>query len=40
MGTLSGDRVLSVDEVEETFSLAPPNKNFDACTSAHLKRVK
>jgi hypothetical protein len=33
-------RVLSVDEIEETFSLAPPDKEFETYTVAHLKRVK
>ncbi len=33
-------RVLSSDEIEETFSLAPPGKDFDAYTVAHLRRVK
>ena len=33
-------RVLSLDEIEETFSLAPPEKEFDTYTVAHLKRVK
>jgi len=33
-------RVLSADEIEETFSLAPPGKEFSAYTVAHLKRVK
>jgi len=33
-------RVLSADEIEETFSLAPPGKDFDVFTVAHLKRVK
>ena len=33
-------RVLSADEFEETFSLAPPDKEFDVYTVAHLKRVK
>ena len=33
-------RVLSTDEIEETFSLAPPGKDFDVFTVAHLKRVK
>ena len=33
-------RVISADEIEETFSLAPPGKEFDVYTVAHLKRVK
>jgi len=33
-------RVVSSDEIEETFSLAPPGKDFDVYTVAHLKRVK
>jgi hypothetical protein len=33
-------RILSADEIEETFSLAPPGKDFDVYTVAHLKRVK
>jgi len=33
-------RVLSDDEIVETFSLAPPEKDFDVYTVAHLKRVK
>jgi hypothetical protein len=33
-------RILSVDEIEETFSLAPPGKDFEVYTLAHLKRVK
>jgi hypothetical protein len=33
-------RVLSADEIEETFSLAPPGKDFDVYTMAHLRRVK
>jgi hypothetical protein len=33
-------RVLSADEIEETFSLAPPGKDFDVYTVAHLRRVK
>jgi hypothetical protein len=33
-------RVLSSDEIEETFSLAPPGKDFDVYTVAHLRRVK
>jgi len=32
--------VLSADEMEETFSLAPPEKDFDTFTVARLKRVK
>lgn len=33
-------RIVSADEIEETFSLAPPGKDFDVFTVAHLKRVK
>jgi hypothetical protein len=33
-------RVISADEMEETFSLAPPGKDFDVFTVAHLRRVK
>ena len=33
-------RVLSADKIEETFSLAPPGKDFDVYTVAHLRRVK
>ncbi len=33
-------RVLSSEQIEETFSLAPPGKDFDAYAVAHLKRVK
>jgi hypothetical protein len=33
-------RILSADEIEETFSLAPPGKDFDVYTVARLKRVK
>ena len=33
-------RVLSADEIEETFSLAPPDKEFETYTVALLKRVK
>jgi len=33
-------RIFSADEIEETFSLAPPGKDFDVFTVAHLKRVK
>jgi hypothetical protein len=33
-------RVLSTDEIEETFSLAAPEKEFDTYTVAHLNRVK
>jgi hypothetical protein len=33
-------RVLSADEIEETFSLAPPDKEYETYTVAHLKRVK
>jgi hypothetical protein len=33
-------RVISADEIEETFSLAPPDKEFDTYTAAQLKRVE
>jgi hypothetical protein len=33
-------RILSADEIVETFSLAPPDKDFDAYTVARLRRVK
>jgi len=33
-------RVVSADEIVETFSLAPPNKDFEGFTAAHLRRVK
>jgi hypothetical protein len=33
-------RILSADEMEETFSLAAPGKDFEIYTQAHLKRVK
>jgi hypothetical protein len=33
-------RVLSADEMEETFSLAPPGKDFDVYTVGHFRRVK
>ena len=33
-------RILSTDEFEETFSLAPPGKDFEVFTIARLKRVK
>ena len=33
-------RVLSADEIEEAFSLAPPGNDFEVYTVAHLKRVK
>jgi hypothetical protein len=33
-------RLLSADELEETFSLAPPDKEFEIYTVAHLRRVK
>jgi len=33
-------RVLSADEIEETFYLAPPGKDFEVYTVAHLTRVK
>jgi hypothetical protein len=33
-------RVFSSDEIEETFSLAPPGKDFEVYTVAHLKRLK
>lgn len=33
-------RVLSADEVDETFSLAPPGKDFEVYTVAHRKPAK
>jgi hypothetical protein len=33
-------RVLSADEIEETFLVAPPGKDFALYTKAHLTRVK
>lgn len=33
-------RILSADEIEETFWLAPPGKDFEPYTEAHLKRAK
>ena len=33
-------RVLSADEIEETFMLAPPGQDFALYTTAHLRRVK
>ena len=33
-------RVLSPDEIEETFSLAPPGRDFDVYTVAHIKRAQ
>jgi len=33
-------RAVSADELEATFSLAPPGKDFEVFTTAHLKRVK
>ena len=33
-------RVLSADEMEETFSLASPGKDFDVYTVGHFRRVK
>ena len=33
-------RILSGDEIEETFLLAPPGKDFEPYTVAHLKRIK
>ena len=33
-------RVLSTDEIEETFWLASPGKDYDLYTVSHLKRVK
>jgi len=32
--------ILSNDEIDETFLLAPPGKDFELYTVAHLKRVK
>ncbi len=33
-------RILSHNEIEETFSLAPPGKDFEVYTTAHLKRIR
>lgn len=33
-------RVLSADDIAETFSLAQPGKDFEVYTAAHLRRVK
>jgi hypothetical protein len=33
-------RILSANEMDETFSLAAPGENFEVYTQAHLKRVK
>jgi hypothetical protein len=33
-------RVMSADEVVETFSLAPPGKGFAVYSETHLKRAK
>ena len=33
-------RILSADQIEETFLLASPGKDFEVYTVAHLKRVK
>jgi hypothetical protein len=33
-------RILSADEIEETFLVAPPGQDFALYTKAHLKRVK
>jgi hypothetical protein len=33
-------RIVSADEIEETFWLAQPGKDFEVYTVAHLKRVK
>ena len=33
-------RIISADEVVETFSLAPPGKEFAVYSETHLKRVK
>jgi hypothetical protein len=33
-------RVVSSDEIEETFWVAPPGQEFTVYTVAHLKRVK
>jgi hypothetical protein len=33
-------RILSAEEIEETFWLAPPGKDFAVYTVAHLKRLK
>jgi len=32
-------RIISPDEIEETFSLAPPGADFSVFTVAHLKRI-
>lgn len=32
--------IVSANEIEETFLLAPPGKDFDVYTVAHLKRVR
>jgi len=32
--------VVSAEELKTTFSLAPPGKDFEVYTAAHLKRVK
>jgi len=32
--------LVSADELEQMFSLAPPGKDFEVYTAAHLKRVK
>lgn len=33
-------RVVSADEIEETFWLAPPDKDFEVYTMSHLQRMK
>jgi len=33
-------KFLSADEMEETFSLAPPSKDFDVYTVGHFRRVE
>ena len=33
-------RIISTSEIEETFLLAPPGKDFETYTIAHLKRVQ
>jgi hypothetical protein len=32
-------RIVSSDEIDETFWLAPPGKDFDVYTVAHLRRI-
>jgi len=33
-------RIVSADEIDETFYVAPPGKDFEVYTGAHLRRVK